>query len=156
MKRLQKALVHQIFLTDDVDDSDATATNESPDAPKRSESQTTFRKMVMSSSLHTLQLASFVIQLDQKAATSENNEISEELLRIKQDVTAIFKVNDLNIEHELAIRKRICYFFYLLTAYDYHKLASGLIEVEWTRRQRVSETFPEIIEGIRDLDIQNS
>ena len=142
--------------TDDVDDSDATATNESPDAPKRSESQTTFRKMVMSSSLHTLQLASFVIQLDQKAATSENNEISEELLRIKQDVTAIFKVNDLNIEHELAIRKRICYFFYLLTAYDYHKLASGLIEVEWTRRQRVSETFPEIIEGIRDLDIQNS
>lgn len=121
---------------------------EIPDTPKRSlpdsKSQQSFRRMVMSSSLHTLQLASFVVQVDQRELTSSGS-LTVTLRTLKKFVTGAYRLRETSPEKEKALRKQLCGHFFLLLRYECQQLALGLLEIEWFRRSRVAERNPELL-----------
>lgn len=125
---------------------------ENPDIPARSQSHSSFRKMVMSSSLHTLQLASYVIQIEQRIASSDAP-VAGELGRVKNDLTRIFKMDSSDEAVMRSATRRMCGIYYLLTQLGCEKLALGLLEIEWTRRSRVSAENPELAKKMWGLNI---
>lgn len=118
-----------------------------PASPKQlseSKSQQSFRRMVMSSSLHTLQLESYVVQIDQRELTSSGS-LKVCLRALKDFVTEVYRLRDTSPETEKALRKQLCGQFFLLICYECQQLAIGLLEIEWFRRSRVAERNPEIL-----------
>lgn len=111
------------------------------ESPKRRvrpmDSRGSFRRMVMSSSLHTLQLASFVNQLEQKASQLKPD-VAQEIEVIKRYVSHIYKSAP-SLEFEHLARTQLCGCYMLLMRLQCEHLANGLLEIEWIRRTRVVE-----------------
>jgi len=103
-----------------------------------SQSAGSFRRMVMSSSLHTLQLASFTVQIDQKKASCPP-EVQTDLESLKTYVARIYKMREIEPSMERDIRTKLTGFYELLLREDCAQIALGLLEIEWVRRTRIIE-----------------
>lgn len=101
------------------------------------DSRGSFRRMVMSSSLHTLQLASFVNQLDQKASQLSPH-VAKDIEVVRRYVSYIYKAAPTK-EFERQACTQLCGCYMLLMRLQCEHLANGLLEIEWIRRTRVVE-----------------
>lgn len=116
-----------------------------------------FRRMIMSSSLNTLQLASLTIQIDQ-TANAAPAPYREVLIRIKGELTDMYNQTQHLAEHyssaqaaqlqllparENVIRRKLILNVHSLISMGYFELVSGLLEMEWIRRSKLHE-------GLRD------
>ncbi|PRT55013.1 Bud site selection protein 3 [Wickerhamiella sorbophila] len=116
-----------------------------------------FRRMVMSSSLNTLQLASLTIQIDQFASNAPA-EYKKELQRIKEALTDMYNQTQHYSEHytpakaaelrflaprEDRLRRHLILCIHSLLSMGYPQLVSGVLEMEWIRRSKLHEGLGE-------------
>lgn len=118
-----------------------------------------FRRMIMSSSLNTLQLASLTIQIDQFASGAPS-EFKQELQRIKGSLTDMYNQTQHYAENyspakaaelrylaprEDRVRRHLILCIHSLLAMGYPQLVSGVLEMEWIRRSKMHEGLGEDI-----------
>lgn len=111
-----------------------------------SKSEASFRKMVMSSSLNSLQLASFVVQLEQKLH-SVPSPVASELKSIIDLTSAMFKSTETGVELENLRRRQVASMAWILVDLGYPSLVKGLLDIEWIRRSRIHEHFDFLEKG---------
>lgn len=105
-----------------------------------SRSEMSFRHMVMSSSLNSLQLASFMVQLEQKSHTIPSS-MYKDLNAIMKFTSETFKSTKTGIVIEEIRRRQLASMTWILIGLGHPSLVKGLLDIEWIRRTRVCENF---------------